>query len=75
MEPIVDGLSEEFNGRVAVYQLDTALKGNAALQTQWGLRGHPTFAVLDSDGELVQSFYGTYPKVNLQRAMEAVVTP
>lgn len=70
--PIVDGLGEEFSGRVAVYQLDTALESNAALQRQWNLRGHPTIAMIDSSGELVQSFYGSYPKENLQQAMEAV---
>ncbi len=70
--PIVDELEKEFSGRVAVYQFDTALESSQALQRQWDLRGHPTIAVIDSEGVLVQSFYGSYPKENLQRAMEAV---
>jgi len=68
----VDELEKEFSGRVAVYQLDLAQEGNAALQRQWDLRGHPSSAVIDSDGQLVQSFYGSYPKANFQRALEAV---
>jgi hypothetical protein len=73
MMPIVNGLEEEFSGRVAVVQLDAALKGNAALQSQWGLRGHPTFALLDSNGEVVQTLFGSYPESNLRRAMESVL--
>jgi thioredoxin-like negative regulator of GroEL len=72
MMPIVDGLRVEFEGKVSVFQLDAWQPINANLQKQWGLRGHPSFAILDDNGNVVQQFFGPQPKMVLRQAIEAV---
>ncbi len=41
--PIVNGLEDKSAGGINVVQLDAAEGDNAALQEQYGLRGHPSF--------------------------------
>jgi hypothetical protein len=53
MTPIVDRLQVEFDDRVSVFQLNAVLEANARLQNQWGLRGHPTFAVVASQANFI----------------------
>ena len=74
MMPIVDGLAAEFEGKVSIVQLDAAQEANAMLQSQWGLRGHPSFAVLDGDGRAVERFFGPQPEAILRQAIEAVAS-
>lgn len=74
MMPIVDGLDVEFEGEVSVYQLDSGQPTNAELQNQWGVRGHPSFAILDHNGRVVQRFFGPQPEAILRQAIEGVAS-
>jgi thioredoxin-like negative regulator of GroEL len=74
MIPIVDGLGEESQGKMSVFQLDAGQHSNAALQNQWGLRGHPSFAILDENNRVVQRFFGPQPESALRQAMDAEIT-
>ena len=62
MTPIVDGLESDFAGQARVLQLDANETENAQLQQQYGLRGHPTFVVLDGNGRVTQTFIGPQTK-------------
>ncbi|MFN2189882.1 MAG: TlpA family protein disulfide reductase [Candidatus Promineifilaceae bacterium] len=73
MTPIVDRLQVEFDGRVSVYRLNAAQEINVRIQSQWGLRGHPSFAVLDEDGSIVHQFFGPQTEIDLRQAMESVI--
>ncbi len=73
MMPIVDGLGEEFQGQMSVFQLDTGQQRNAELQNQWGLRGHPSFAILDDNSRVVQRFFGPQTESALRQAMDAEI--
>lgn len=70
--PIVNGLEDEFAGDVAVIRLNAADRNNAAIQSRYGLRGHPSFAVLDSEGEVADSFFGPQSAETLRAAMDNV---
>jgi thioredoxin-like negative regulator of GroEL len=72
MIPIVDGLGEEFEGRVSALQLDAAQAPNARLQAEFGLRGHPSFIVLDNEDRIIQRFFGPQSEMVLRQAMETV---
>jgi len=74
MMPIVNGLHDEFAGRATVLQLDANEPENGRLQQDLGLRGHPTFAVLDGDGRVTQTFVGPQTEQLLREALTAVVT-
>lgn len=73
MTPIVDGLESEFAGQVKVQQLDADETENVQLQQQYGLRGHPTFALLDRNGRVVQTFIGPQAEEVLHEALTAVI--
>jgi len=70
MMPIVDGLGEEFEGRVDAIQLDAGQASIAKLQRDSGLSGHPTFAVLDRDDKIIRRYFGPQPANLLREAME-----
>ena len=72
MTPIVNRLGEEFRDQVAVVRLDVGQKANAELQIQYNLSGHPSFAVLDGDGLVVQRFFGPQAEGVLRQAMLSV---
>jgi hypothetical protein len=72
MAPIVDGLKVEFAGRASVLQLNAGQSENEELQNQWGLRGHPSFAILDSEGRVSERFFGSQSGEILRQAIEAV---
>ena len=50
MEPIVNGLEQEFSGQLQVMRLDADDPVNEQLMQDLGLRGHPSFAVIDAQG-------------------------
>jgi thioredoxin-like negative regulator of GroEL len=73
MEPIVNGLENEFAGDATVIQLNANEGDNERLQQQYGMRGHPTFAILDMNGRLAQTFIGPQTTEILREALTAVV--
>ncbi len=73
MMPIVNGLDEEFEGRVSTFRLNAAEEANEKLQNQWDLRGHPTFALIDMNDRIVQKLFGPQPEAVLREAMETLV--
>jgi thioredoxin-like negative regulator of GroEL len=73
MTPIVDGLESEFKGQAMVYQLNADEGENALMQQQFGLRGHPTFVVLDGNGRALQTFIGPQTTAVLREALAAAV--
>ena len=73
--PIVNGLEEEFAGEIEVVRLDAAGSGGAALQSYYDVRGHPSFAVLDAEGDVLARFYGPQSAETLRNALEQVRGP
>ena len=72
MAPIVDGLSDEFDGRAAVLRLNVAEPANEALQGRYNVRGHPSFVILDAGGRVTDSFFGPQPEDVLRQALARV---
>lgn len=69
MTPIVNGLEEEFSGQLTLLQLNAAETENAQLMEDYGLRGHPSFAIVAEDGRLAQTFFGSQTEERLRRAI------
>jgi hypothetical protein len=74
MRPIVDRLGEEFEDQVTIVQLNAGQPANAELQSQYDLRGHPSFAVLDGDGQVVQRLFGPQAEGVLRQAVMSVAS-
>jgi thioredoxin-like negative regulator of GroEL len=70
MMPIVNGLEDEFGGEITAVRLNATDSESAALQSQYGLRGHPSFLVLDASGDVVERFFGPRNEETLRMAIE-----
>jgi len=72
MTPIVNGLEREFEGRLTVIRLDANVPANERLQLSYGMRGHPTFLVLNETGDVSAQYFGRQTAETLREAMTAV---
>lgn len=73
MKPIVDGLEQEFAGQVTILRLDADDPANNQLMEDLGLRGHPSFAVIDGQGNITARFFGPQPVETLREALQDVL--
>ncbi len=73
MAPIVDGLTDEYEDRVAVrkYNVAESAKG-AALAEEFGVQFVPTFVFVDSEGELVDMLIGEVAESALRAALDDI---
>lgn len=65
--PVVDELSEEYDGRVAFYKLNTDENPNVA--TSYGIRSIPTLLVF-KNGEVAGQIVGFRPKSDLAKRLD-----
>jgi hypothetical protein len=72
MNPIVDGIEAEFIGQVAVIRLNAEGMETTQLMSSYGLRGHPSFVILDGKNEVTQRFTGPQTEETLREAMAVV---
>ncbi len=68
--PIVEELSEEYDGKVDFVKLNTDDNPNTSVK--YGIRSIPTLLVF-KDGEEVGKIVGFRPKSDLQKSLDAVV--
>ncbi|MFW6063773.1 MAG: TlpA family protein disulfide reductase [Chloroflexota bacterium] len=72
MTPIVNGLQEQFDGRVAVHRIDAAGEPGIQLQSAYEVRGHPSFVVVDGQGQVQERFFGPQEEEVLRAAVNAL---
>lgn len=70
MTPIVNGLEQEYEGQTAFVRLNVIEPDALALQAGYGQRGHPSFVVLDAEGQATASFIGPQPVEKLREAID-----
>lgn len=68
----MNGVQEEFAGRVTVLNLNVADPANLAIQQAFDMRGHPTAVVLDAENQVAERFFGTVDAATLRAALDAV---
>ncbi len=73
MQPIVNGLETEYGSKVDFQSLDAILPENLEEQASYGMRGHPTFVILDENGKVAVSFIGAQDEAVLREALTAVL--
>jgi thioredoxin-like negative regulator of GroEL len=77
MTPIVHGLEAEFSNQMTFYVLNVGpgATNNQALQAAYELRGHPTIALVDANGQKVAQFYGRVPAETLRQSLQTLLAP
>jgi len=68
--PIVDELSDEYDGRVKFMKVD--VDANSQVPTQLGIRSIPTLIVF-KDGQPVDQIVGAMPKAQLKRRLDSAL--
>jgi thioredoxin 1 len=70
LTPIMESLSQDYDGRVKVAKLD--VDSNQQIAMQYGIRSIPTVMLFDK-GKVVDSFIGVQPKAAYEQSLDKVV--
>lgn len=71
MQPIVNGLEEEYSDSVVFHYLNANTDGAAAFE-QLGLRGHPAFVIFSPDGREVSRSVGLQDETSLRNMLNNI---
>ena len=76
MQPIVDGLEEEYMEQVDFISLNAldGSQGEAAFDA-YGLRGHRTVVLVEPDGQVSAVKLGFVPSEDLEQAIQKLLAP
>lgn len=73
MMPIVNGLEDEFGDQLIVERLNADVEGVVDLMNEFGVRGHPSFVLLDENGRIQQTYIGPQDEAVLREGITAVL--
>lgn len=73
MMPIVNGLQAEFGKQVVFAQFNVSTEDGARLQEHYGLRGHPAYVLVDSNGQVTWRSVGQKPEEELRAPIETLL--
>ena len=72
MQPVVDGLEDEYNDQIEFQRLDAnSQDGRGAFQA-YGLRGHPSYVVIDPEGAVLWLSLGEQSGASMSAEIEAL---
>lgn len=54
----MNGLEAEFDEQIQFVRLEAGQPENARIQQAYGLRGHPSVAILDRNGQVAHRYFG-----------------
>jgi protein-disulfide isomerase-like protein with CxxC motif len=69
MEPIVNGLESEFEDQIVFLSVDANTEEGRTMMSEYGLRGHPSYAIVDVDGSLLWTAAGQLPAEQLRQSL------
>ncbi len=73
MQPIVNGLQTEYDGRMAFEQIDANTDAGQQRLRFYTLRGHPSYAVVDREGKALWSATGQLAEGQLRQQIDAAI--
>ena len=71
----MNGLEEEFKGRLQVVRLDFNAPKNRDAVAALGVRGHPTVVLIRRDGTISRTWLGLATADDLRPLVEAILAP
>jgi hypothetical protein len=74
MEPVVNGLEEEYREQVEFRSLNANTDGKQAFQA-YALPGHPGYVILNSGGEVLWRGFGEQSRENIAVEIKLLLTP
>ena len=73
MEPVVDGLEGVYDAQVEFRRIDANSPDGREIFQAYGLRGHPSFVVINPQGEVLWTGLGEQPEEMLAQALQGVL--
>ena len=73
MAPIVDGLETQYRGMLTFERKDAATREGEDLLRRYGLRGHPSYAIVAASGEVLWTATGQKSAQELQVEIAALL--
>ncbi len=73
MQPIVNGLQSDYKGQLVFEQIDANQEIGQQRLREYGLRGHPSYVIIDAKGAVLWSGTGQLPADLLQAQLQAAV--
>ncbi|MEM7127191.1 MAG: hypothetical protein AAF702_12740 [Chloroflexota bacterium] len=70
MQPIVNGLQASHEDQMTFDAIDAATESGSDLLDIYGLRGHPSYVIVDVDGKALWSFSGQTSEAILRQKIE-----
>jgi len=73
MKPVVDGLQQQYKGKVdfRLYDVDNGTEGSALMQ-QFGSQYVPTFVFVNRDGSVATQKVGSMTSAELQQTLDSL---
>lgn len=68
----MNGLEENYGTEINFYRFDANRPENQRLQNSLQLRGHPSVALVNQEGEVVQRFFGAQSEEAILESLEAI---
>lgn len=75
MQPIVNGLERQYGGALVFEYRNATETANQESLRAYGLRGHPSYVILDAEGQVRWSASGPLPEVVLRQQIEREISP
>jgi hypothetical protein len=69
MQPIVNGLESEYEDQVTFLSLDANTEDGRAMMIEYGLRGHPSYAIVGEDGRVRWTGVGQLSAEQLRQSL------
>ena len=69
----MNGLESEYDTQITFVRLNAAEPDNEAIQRSYGLRGHPTVAMIDAVGKAQATFIGEQSAETLRSALDGLL--
>ncbi|MBP8107671.1 MAG: hypothetical protein KAZ38_08655 [Caldilineaceae bacterium] len=73
MLPIVNGLETDYKGQLAFEQIDANQEIGQQRMRDYGLRGHPSYVIIDAKGAILWSATGQLPEEMIRAQLQAAV--
>lgn len=73
MIPIVNGLETEFGEQLLVARHNADAEDVTSLMNEFGVRGHPSFVLVDANGRIHQTYIGPQDEAVLREGITAVL--
>lgn len=69
----MNGLEAEFDGEIEFVRLNVDEAENGRIQQEYGLRGHPSVAILNGNGDVAKLYFGAETAVTLKNVLDDLV--